>query len=447
MIVRCEQCQVRFKVPDEKVTSEGVRVRCARCSHTFRIARGPTGEAVVLQPAPAEAPLSAPAGPDPFAHFGTPQPAELPDNPTRPGHFALGIAATKLNSMVRASLNTTPSPEPAPPPAPRPPPPAAENPFVFDFGGLTANGPAENVSAESHLDAVTAPLKSIDIHISEPSPTVDQVASAHDEATSFFEELPAPPTSAPKSKTTYTQRTNLREELFDMSFAAKPEVLPPADDFIDISTSEAPPSSTTSPKPFMGSDSMPALTPLPQAPPETRPWVALLTKAGVTFTLVSVLVLLASVFANDGAFDSKVFSPERLKALFLSSGELKTRDISNGLYETRAGRPIFFVRGEVENAGQSPSLVSIKAEILDGEQVVRTSTGVAFGVPTAEELHDIASDDDFKKSSQLAAQRIRPLNPGERAPFLVTFREYPPDLRAFRVRVSTGKLTSATASP
>ncbi len=396
----------------------------------------------MLQPAPAEAPLSAPTGPDPFAHFGTPQPAELPDNPTRPGHFALGIAATKLNSMVRASLNTTPLPEPAPAPVPHPPPPSTESPFVFDFGGLQPSA-----ASGTHLDAVTAPLRTIDIQLSEPTPAAAEVTSAIDDAKSFFDELPAPPTSAPKSKTTYTQRTNLREELFDMSFAAKPEVLPPADDFVDISTSEAPPSATTSPKPFMGSDSMPALTPLPQAPPETQPWIALATKAGVTLTLVSVLVLLASVFANDGAFDSKVFSPERLKALFLSSGELKTRDISNGLYETRAGRPIFFVRGEVENAGPSPSLVSIKAEILDGEQVVRTSTGVAFGVPTAEEIHEIASDDDFKKSSHLAAQRIRPLNPGERAPFLVTFREYPPDLRAFRVRVSTGKLSSAAASP
>ncbi|MBZ4370249.1 zinc-ribbon domain-containing protein [Corallococcus sp. AS-1-6] len=90
MIVQCEQCQTRFKIPDEKVTEKGVKVRCTKCQNTFRVAR---------EPAPA---LSAPppAGPppeqaDPFQAFGAaPEPT---GEVTRPGaaYYAPGAPAVK----------------------------------------------------------------------------------------------------------------------------------------------------------------------------------------------------------------------------------------------------------------------------------------------------------------------------------------------------------------
>jgi predicted Zn finger-like uncharacterized protein len=81
MIVKCEQCQTRFKIPDDKVTDKGVKVRCTKCSHTFRVTRD------MAQPA------AAPAGADPFAKFGAPP--EAAGEVTRPGVFALGVEATK----------------------------------------------------------------------------------------------------------------------------------------------------------------------------------------------------------------------------------------------------------------------------------------------------------------------------------------------------------------
>ena len=39
MIVKCERCQTRFKIPDEKVTDKGVKVRCTKCQHTFKVVR------------------------------------------------------------------------------------------------------------------------------------------------------------------------------------------------------------------------------------------------------------------------------------------------------------------------------------------------------------------------------------------------------------------------
>ena len=81
MIVKCEQCQTRFKIPDEKVSEKGVKVRCTKCQHTFRVTR----------PA-AAAPVD-----DPFAGFAASrEPAS--GEATRPVYFPQGVAATRLPS-------------------------------------------------------------------------------------------------------------------------------------------------------------------------------------------------------------------------------------------------------------------------------------------------------------------------------------------------------------
>jgi predicted Zn finger-like uncharacterized protein len=74
MIVKCDACQTRFKIPDEKVTEKGVKVRCTKCSNTFRVVR----EAPAFNP-PADAPVALPSGgqpADPFAALGFAPPGE-----------------------------------------------------------------------------------------------------------------------------------------------------------------------------------------------------------------------------------------------------------------------------------------------------------------------------------------------------------------------------------
>ena len=66
MIVKCEQCQTRFKIPDEKVTDKGVKVRCNKCGHTFRVTRDMAQPASPSQQLPSVPPA------DPFARFGAP---------------------------------------------------------------------------------------------------------------------------------------------------------------------------------------------------------------------------------------------------------------------------------------------------------------------------------------------------------------------------------------
>lgn len=37
MIVQCDQCQAKYRIADEKITVQGVRVRCAKCDHVFSV--------------------------------------------------------------------------------------------------------------------------------------------------------------------------------------------------------------------------------------------------------------------------------------------------------------------------------------------------------------------------------------------------------------------------
>src|SRR5262245_10999385 len=106
MIVKCEQCQTRFKIPDDKVTEKGVKVRCTKCQHTFRVKK--EGAAA----APAEAP-----GADPFAKFGPVTSAAEHVEQTRPHQYPMG-ADGPMAEVPRESFEspTRVRPLPAPPP-------------------------------------------------------------------------------------------------------------------------------------------------------------------------------------------------------------------------------------------------------------------------------------------------------------------------------------------
>jgi predicted Zn finger-like uncharacterized protein len=104
MIVKCEQCQTRFKIPDDKVTDKGVKVRCTKCGHTFRVTRDMAQPATTATVPAFQAPPAPRAASDPFARFGAGE--ESPTiEVTRPGVFALGVEASRTPDLgVRPPL-------------------------------------------------------------------------------------------------------------------------------------------------------------------------------------------------------------------------------------------------------------------------------------------------------------------------------------------------------
>ena len=80
--------------------------------------------------------------------------------------------------------------------------------------------------------------------------------------------------------------------------------------------------------------------------------------------------------------------------------------------------------------------VVVKAEIVDDGKVVRFGESWAGEPATPEEIFLIDSTESLEALSRKVEKRSLVVPPGAAAAFVVPFTEYPPDLKAFRVRVS-----------
>ena len=44
MIINCPECSTGFKLPDERITPKGTKLKCSRCDHVFRVREGDDGD-------------------------------------------------------------------------------------------------------------------------------------------------------------------------------------------------------------------------------------------------------------------------------------------------------------------------------------------------------------------------------------------------------------------
>ncbi|MFZ5469945.1 MAG: zinc-ribbon domain-containing protein [Myxococcota bacterium] len=361
MIVQCDQCKTRFRIPDEKVTEKGVKVRCTKCQHTFRVKKG---ESLVAPPVPPVAlPVPPPSAQDPFAIFG-------------------------------------PAPQVA---APSTPPPAEGN------SSLLADVPeAADFSGES---------------------------SGATPASTAFDDVPMEPG---------LDVSGNRDQLFDMP-APRKEVIGevpsgaqesrrPSGEHVAVMPLKV--GSLIKPAGSVAHVGVPQSLTQRQDTGGTRRLTALVVNVVVAAVLLLMVGAVGWAFLNEGKLDPASLSLERARSFFLSPQGVVALDVSNGLYDTRAGRPVFFVRGEVENRSGRAGKIKVRAEILDGVQLVRAVEGHAGVAPTPEELFDIASAADVETLHQRLTEKAVEVAPGARSPFLLTFYEYPPNLPAFRVKVT-----------
>ncbi|MFZ5443622.1 MAG: zinc-ribbon domain-containing protein [Myxococcota bacterium] len=525
MIVKCEQCQTRFKIPDDKVTDKGVKVRCTKCSHTFRVTRDMAQPATVSVPA-----LGAPAAPpppasDPFARFGAVEP---PSNVevTRPGVFALGVEATKS-----PELGGRPAAPPFPaasPPYPKTPAPAAS----FDFGSLappTTTAPsmpavsAPGYPAAAPTDRQARPAASASPFdfsaIAPPAQPQSSAPAAFDfstfaapqapppaaapaagpfdfapPATSAAPPLPAfdfappasgpaspplpafdfgppaapsrPQSSAPLEGATQQVPAMSADGFFaaaDQTATSLPEVdgaaaramfdmpAPPPSALPDVPMPEdaAPPPAPVAAVP-LARISSPHVAAVAQPPAEEpvrrRGVVGIVINVLIAAVLVIALVVVGSAFLNEGKVTGDSLSLENLKNTFAPSVEFVASDVSNGLYETKAGRAVFFVRGDVTNRSGAPVKIVVKAEIVEDGQVVRSGESWAGDPASPEEIFLIDGADALEALNRKVEKRALVVPPDAAAAFVVPFTEYPPKLNGFRVRVSARAVSAETTA-
>jgi len=142
MIIKCDNCSTKFRLDDSRITEQGVRVRCSRCSHTFIVRKESPGDddfdnllaGFASSPAGDELPEKS-GSPDeheddsePAAHDHFPEPP-APSEPF-PGFSREGI------SLPQFEVSETPSEKgegiasdaPGPPASPLEPDPAAGKP-------------------------------------------------------------------------------------------------------------------------------------------------------------------------------------------------------------------------------------------------------------------------------------------------------------------------------
>lgn len=492
MIVKCEQCQTRFKIPDDKVTDKGVKVRCTKCSHTFRVTRD------MAQPPTA----AAPGAPDPFAKFGAPP--DPPGEVTRPGVFSLGVEATRTEK--RSAPAYAPSPAyPSSPPAhggvpfdfgslsppgstsptvpvvaayPPAPPTGAASPFdfaaiarppsapgapnagsAFDFSNFAApTQPMAPLPQARQPTAATAPalpafdfsqvappvpagggafdmggLSSSARGVGPPAPAFPG-AGAAGSADGFFASaeddagLGQSPIDDASARAMFDMPQPAAAPLLDLP---PPDLEAPSTSGRNIERMSVARNSSAPPPPQVRPQTL-----LPDEPQRRRTAVGIIVNVAIAAMLVLGLVVVGSAYLNEGKFSTDALSLEGLKNTFAPSVDFVANDVSNGLYETRAGRSVFFVRGEVMNRSEASVKIVVKAEIVEDGKVVRFAESWAGAPASPEEIFLIENTESLEALNRKVEKRALVVPAGAAAAFVVPFTEYPPELKGFRVRVS-----------
>jgi predicted Zn finger-like uncharacterized protein len=512
MIVKCEQCETKFKIPDDKVTDKGVKVRCTKCGHTFRVTKSPAAPASGPFPAAPSDAAAALDSADPFSKFGDTSGA-ADKVQTRPGVFGSGVEASRMPELARPvavpavsvappPLKTSGSSAASPfdfgsfaPPAPAPAAaPASAPASPFDFASLMgpspggAPAPARPPAGPAPFDfsALTAP--SATVPVPAPAPRMSAPARPADApAVSFdFSSLgvPPPPAAQAAPPPPFVMLPDLQEAfppssspqaplLGDDFFAAAPlqsQTGPVPSVAPDASTEEArnalfdmaaaapawdPATVEPVPAPEAAPARAPTSSPASATAPAPRPpdaatergrrVLGIVVNVVIAAALVVGLVVVGTATLNEGKLDPAAVVAT-LKSLVTPESQFTAADISNGLYETKMGRPVFFVRGVVTNRTGSATRVRVKAEILDGPTLVRAAEVVAGAPPSPEELYRLDEVAQLKVLMDRTSTKAPSVEAGAAAPFLVTFAEYPPDLKAFRVRVTATPEGSPTAA-
>lgn len=489
MIVKCDACQTRFRIPDEKVTDKGVKVRCTKCQNTFRVTRTSQagGEAGMPLPPPVPdlAPGPAPAF-DPFAAFGPSEGTNF-DEATRP--FTLSAAAL-------AQLGLSPvAPPPSQPPAPAP----VSNPFgddalSEDATSKLAHPPALPSPANLHdpfalLDAspqgqaASSPFERTQPEY--PAPAEDPFADARAAFERTQPDVDAPDRSDFEMPSAFSQST--QPGMDDLSDALDPSAstgtypgpadrgmfdMPAApvstsgllDDVPSIGFGSAggPQDEVTATGILSGRRTPPPLPieptrvapapapasqvePAPAAPSESafRSVGGAIANIAAALLLLSGVAAVAGVYLNGGRVDLASLSPDHLQHLWTRTGDVVPRDVSNGLYDTQGGRAVLYVRGFVENRTGRPGKVKVTAEIYDGDQLLRPGSVYAGQSPTPEDLAAIAGPQDVEALVARLNAGAQVVPPGKRVPFLVPFYEYPTDLTGLRMKVTASAPESA----
>jgi predicted Zn finger-like uncharacterized protein len=441
VVVQCPTCQSKFRIADEKVTERGVRVRCTSCKNVFPVRKagassgdstpGP-GSTVDLSSLGASAiskPITGKQGGAARPSTGPVKPSTGPvkpsTGPVRPGASRAGSAAQQTDAgrldvddlFGMAELTgDAPLSGDLDPPAPPPPAPATK----------PAQVPVPSALADLDFDFdEPAPAKAArPPPPPEPAEPPEPPAGAAEESL----DLSAPPRPAQASGASSDPTASL---MLDDPFAQPVPPAPPDTAAAVADAMASPPESRPKSEPVAKA---PAPAPAPPPPPpegEIAPLRAVIASAltGLLGAALAVVVVIASAMSDDTAAGWLGFG---------SAAEVIATGVVSGLYDTAGGKPVFYVRGRVENrTARVRGPVRVTAELVADGAPGTKAEAIAGSEPSPEDVWSVRSPADADRLSRAlqSAPVERKVRPGTSLPFFALISEPPADLAKHRLHL------------
>ena len=451
MVVQCPTCQSKFRIADDKVTDKGVRVRCTSCKNVFQVKKpGGAGEA----PGPGNTMDLSSLGAAAVARAGV-----------RPGAAA----------AARPAAATRPAASKPAPAASRPPAATARGGAngtarrldaddLFGMAELTGDAPLDNGAPAPSKPPPPPPAPKASAK-SMPMPNFDDIdIEVPDEPSGPPPVKPPPPPPAAKS----------RPPPPPPKAAAEPPPPPPEEPppSIQISDEATQPEGGTPVK--LGAFKTPAMKdpfegmnlgesgtgaielstqpkkdklaeqasaevaakavktePLPPPQPEVPAGKELVSSAltGLVGAALAIAVVIVAAISNE--------SSGGWLGLVRGDDIVPTRIVS-GLYDTASGKPVFFVRGRVENRGQKiRGPVRVTAELVSDGAAEAKAEAIAGAEPSPEDVWSLRSAADVDKLNHTlqTSSAERKITPGGSIPFFAVIPDPPADLQHDRLHV------------
>jgi predicted Zn finger-like uncharacterized protein len=455
VVVQCPTCQSKFRIADEKVTDRGVRVRCTSCKNVFQV-RKPGAGGADQTPGPGNTMDLSALGAAAVAKSGSTGPVKTGSTgPVKTG--STGPVKTGSTGPIKAGAAARPSTGPVKPstgpvkPSTGPVRPSTDKvrgaarrldaDDLFGMAELTGDAPLS-----AGLDppppipeppAITKPgsslpgLDDLDLEIDDRSA---QKAARPPPLPELDEpQQPPPPLDPP-----IPPADSVAEPLPD---AAGPMALD--DPFAAIAPggsaaaannapAEEKPVRATEPRPrtdpVLRRDAARAPTP---AEPEIAPARALISSAitGLLGAALAIAVVITSALSDDSAAGWLGFG---------TAADVIPTGVVSGLYDTAGGKPVFYVRGRVENrSSKVRGPVRVTAELVADGASEAKADAIAGAEPTPEDVWSLRSPADAEKLTRtLQAARVdRSIAPGASLPFFALIPDPPADLVKHRLQV------------
>jgi hypothetical protein len=168
-----------------------------------------------------------------------------------------------------------------------------------------------------------------------------------------------------------------------------------------------------------------------EAPEEIAPARALISSAmtGLLGAALAIAVVIASALSDDSAAGWFGFG---------TAVDLIPTGVVSGLYDTAGGKPVFFVRGRVENrSNKVRGPVRVTAELVADGAAEAKADAIAGSEPSPEDVWSLRSAADAEKLTRtLQTARVdRSIAPGASLPFFAIIPDPPADLVKHRLQV------------